>query len=154
MAEIAGATVTFTDFDAPTTPRILEIPDSAGDEIEVQDIWDTLSAIAAKIENANFAKLINRPFSGGKNVLRPGKLVTITMQMNNLVIHFEDLPGPSYTIKEIIGGNVIAVDHVNVAIEPMANSTFVNWKLESDVSGVIFEIDEIKANTDLIPGLV
>jgi len=138
MPVISGATVTYTDYSAPGTPRVLEVPDAAGD-ITAQDIWDTLSEEAAKLENLCYKKLINRPNSGGKNELRasPLKEVDITIEMNNLEIHFEDLGGPSYTTKEISGGNILAVDHLGAKIDPMKNSAFVNWKLVEDTAGVL-----------------
>lgn len=88
MAEIPGATIDFVDYIAPGTPRVLNIPASAGNPI-AQDIWDTLSAEAAKLDNLIYKKLIDRPKGGGKSTLSPGKATGITLPMNNIQIQFE-----------------------------------------------------------------
>lgn len=136
MAEITGATVTFTDYTVPATPRTLNIPDAWGDA-NAQDIWDTLSAEAAKIENLVYKKLLNRPAGGGKAVLSATKQVGITVPLSHCQIKFEDLPGPSYTIKRVLDGNVVARDNLDAELEALASSTFVNWKNEADVSAAL-----------------
>jgi len=136
MAEIPGATVTFTDYSAPGTPRILNIPESAGD-VTVQDAWDTLSAIAADLDNLIYDKLIDRPQSGGKNALSATKKVGISMVQNNVKIKFPDQPGPSWVIKRVIDGNATAIDHLGAEMEALENSNFTNWKNEADVSAAI-----------------
>lgn len=138
MSVIAGATIDYTDFRLPNTPRFLDIPHAAGDTILVQDIWDTLSTIAAVVGNGVYAKLINRIASGGKNQLT-GKQVGITIQMNNLKVRFPSQPGPTWTDKEITGGNLTAVDHLSVAMNPKFNTDFVNINIESDVSAALIE---------------
>lgn len=138
MAEIPGATVDFTDYSAPGTPRILNIPDAVGD-VTVQDVWDTLSAIAANLDNLIYEKLIDRPQSGGKNVLSATKSVGISMVQNNIQIKFPDQTGPSWVIKRVIDGNATAIDHLGAEIEALANSDFTNWKNEADVSAAIVE---------------
>lgn len=88
MAEIAGAVVDFVDYLAPGTPRVLNIPASAGNPT-AQDIWDTLSAEAAKLDNLIYKKLIDRPKGGGKSLLDVGKTTGIALVMNNLQLQFE-----------------------------------------------------------------
>ncbi len=136
MAEIPGATVDFTDYSAPGTPRILNVPDVHGDAT-AQDLWDTLSAIAADIDNLVYKKLLERPGFGGKAVLSATKSTGISLKTNNVKIKFEDLLGPGYTIKRVLDGNVIAQDHFGADIEVMENSTFINWKNEADVSAAL-----------------
>lgn len=138
MSEIPGATVDFTDYSAPNTPRILNIPDAVGD-VTVQDVWDTLSAIAAKVENLPYKKLIDRPKSGGKIVLTASRKVGISLTGNNVRIKFPDQPGPSNVIKQVIDGNWIAQDHNGVKMEEMQSSNFTNWKNQADVSAAIVE---------------
>lgn len=88
MAEITGATVDFTDYVASTTPRVLNIPQAWGDPT-VQDIWDTLSAVAADLDNLIYKPLIDRPKGGGKAQLGAGKFTGITLMMNNCQVQFE-----------------------------------------------------------------
>lgn len=88
MAEIAGATIDFTDYLAPGTPRVINVPAAHGDAT-AQDLWDTLSAEAAKLDNLIYKKLIDRPASGGKSELKPSKLTGIALVMNNVQVQFE-----------------------------------------------------------------
>lgn len=136
MTEITGATVTFTDFSAPGTPRLLNIPDVWGDAT-VQDLWDTLSAIAALETSTHYAKLIDRPKGGGKGVLSATKTVGISLVMNNVRVKFADQPGPTYVIKRITDGNCTAIDHLGAEMEAIESSDFTNWKNEADVSAAI-----------------
>lgn len=136
MAEIPGATITFTDYSAPGTPRILNVPDAVGD-VKVQDIWDTLSAEAAKVENLVYKKLIDRPRSGGKQVLSAAKSVGITLTQNNIQTKFADQPGPSTIRKKVIDGNLVAIDHLEASMEALAISAFTFATVELDVSAAI-----------------
>ena len=136
MAEITGATITYTDYSAPGTPRLLNIPDAWGDA-SVQDLWDTLSFHAAKVENLVYKNLIDRPKGGGKGVLSATKSVGISLVGNNVQAKFFDQPGPAYVIKRVIDGNFTAIDHNGAALEAIASSDFTNWKNEADTSAAI-----------------
>jgi len=120
MAFITGATVTFTDYSAPGTPRILNIPDAWGD-VTAQDAWDTLSEIESELENLIYKKLIDRPKGGGKGVLSASKQVGITLMQNNTQIKFPNQAGPSWIIKRVIDGNVVAQDHLEAEMEAIAS---------------------------------
>lgn len=138
MPVIPGITIDFTDYSAPGTPRILNIPDAAGD-ITVQDLWDTLSEEASKLDNLQYKKLIDRPKGGGKSILSPVKSVGITLMLNNMQVKFFDQPGPAFVIKRVLDGNLIAQDDLQVELEPLANSDFTNWKNEADVSAALLK---------------
>lgn len=138
MAFITGATVTYTDYSAPGTPRFLNIPDAWGD-VTAQDVWDTLSEIAAYEENLIYKKLVDRPRGGGKAELSATKSVGITLTMNNVQIKFPDQVGPTWVIKRVVDGNVVAIDHLEASMEAIASSDFTNWKNEADVSAAINE---------------
>lgn len=140
MAEIPGASVVFTDYSNPGTPRVLNIPDGHGD-VTIQDLWDTLSAVSAQLDNLIYKKLVERPGFGGKGVLSPTKKIGISLKLNNIVVKFEDLAGPGYTIKRVADGNLVAQDHLGDDMEPMANSAFVNYKTEADVSAAIVPVE-------------
>lgn len=138
MAVITGATVTFTDYSAPGTPRILHIPDAWGD-VTVQDAWDTLSELESELDNLIYKKLIDRPKGGGKGVLSTSKSVGITLMQNNVQIKFADQPGPDWVIKRVVDGNAVAQDHLEAEMEAIASSDFTNWKNEADVSAAIVD---------------
>lgn len=147
MAVITGAFVEYTDYSAPGTPRILHIPDAWGD-VTVQDAWDTLSEIEADLDNLIYTKLIDRPKGGGKGTLSVTKQGGITLMQNNIKIKFADQPGPDWVIKRVVDGNAIAQDHLEVAMEALANSDFTNWKNEADVSAAIVGVDGMTAAQD------
>jgi len=139
MAEIAGATVTFTDYTgAPTDARLLNVPDAVGD-ITVQDVLDTLSAKQAELDSLIYDALLDIPDTSGKQVLSATKQLGITCVMIRTRIKFEDLAGPTYTIKRVTNGNLAAIDNETDRnqIEEMESSAFVNWKTESDVSAAL-----------------
>lgn len=140
MSVIAGVTVTWTDYSAPGTPRIINIPDVAGD-VTVEDLWDTCSEISAEENNLQYAKLIDRPKGGGRGVLSVTKSVGISMVLNNAQVKFFDQPGPAWVIKRVVDGNLTAIDHLGAALEALANSDFTNWKNEADVSAAIITVD-------------
>lgn len=136
MAEIPGATIDFTDYSAPGTPRVLNIPDAVGDVV-VQDLWDTLSAKAALLDNLIYKRLITRRLGGGKTTLSATKLNGITLSLNNVQVKFFDQPGPGFVIKRVVDGNLVARDDLDVQLEPLATSDFTNWKNEADVSAAL-----------------
>ncbi len=69
------------------------------------------------------------------------------MKLNNIQVKFEDLAGPSFTIKRVVDGNIIAQDHLEADLEPLASSDFVNWKSEADVSAAI--VDPVLSDTEV-----
>lgn len=146
MAEIPGATITFTDYSGGG-PRLLNVPDVHGN-VTVQDAWDTLSAEAAKLENLIYKKLIDRPRSGGKQELQAGvKFAGIVMTMYNTQIKFFDQVGPSTIRKKVLDGVPTANDAVEPSptlIEAVAISTFTFAETEKDISaGLIGGEDSI-----------
>jgi len=143
MAEITGATVTYTDYTgAPTDPRLLNVPDAWGDVL-VQDLVDTLSAKQAELDALIYDPLLDIPDTSGKQRLSPSKLVGITVVAIRTQVKFEDLAGPSYTTKRVRDGNFAVLDNEadRNLIDRMASSTFVNWEVEADVSAALLDPD-------------
>jgi len=118
------------------------VPDAWGD-VKVQDLVDTLSAKQAELDALVYDALLDIPDTSGKQVLSATKSVGITCVSIRAQVKFEDLPGPSYTIKRITDGNFVSIDNEadRNQIEEMANSTFVNWKTEADVSAALLNPD-------------
>jgi len=143
MAEITGATVTYTDYTGtPSAPRLLNVPDAWGD-VKVQDLVDTLSAKQAELDALVYDALLDIPDTSGKQVLSATKSVGITCASIRTQVKFEDLAGPGYTIKRVTDGNFVSIDNETDRnqIEEMANSDFVNWKTEADVSAALLNPD-------------
>ena len=139
-------------YDFVSSPRVANIPDGAGD-VTVEDLWDTLSEEAAKVENLDKKKFINRPLGGGRATLSPTKDTGITLVLDNMVLKFPDQAGPGYVIKRVVDGNLIAIDSGGSPIEPLVSSDFTNWKNEADVSGVILNAAALDA-TAFVNGAV
>lgn len=133
MAEITGVTIDFA-----SSPRIVNIPDSAGD-VTIQDVIDTLSAKQAEPNNLVYPGLMVNADTAGKQTLSTTKKVGLTLTLNNAQLKFPDQAGPAYVIKRVIDGNIVAVDDAGNPIEPLASSDFTNWKTEADTSAALVE---------------
>lgn len=139
MPEIPGATMTFTDYSAPGTPRLLNIPDGHGD-VTVEDVWDTLATFAGKVENLHYKSLIIHRKSTGLQTLSTVKQNGRTLTMGNVRVKFPDQPGPGYVIKRVVDGNLVAVDHNGADMEAIESSDFTNFKNEADTSAAVVSV--------------
>lgn len=119
------------DFDA--SPRIIEVA-APSTTINLQDLWDTLRTIEARIDNLNRPALIFNTKSGGKQVLSAVKNVGITITLNNARLKFEDRAGPSTINVTITDGNLVSIDEAESPIDPVEPATFINTVRELDVS--------------------
>ena len=119
------------DFDA--SPRIIEVA-APSTTINLQDLWDTLRTIEARIDNLNRPALIFNTKSGGKQVLSAVKNVGITITLNNARLKFQDRAGPSFINVTITDGNLVAIDTVESPIDPVEPGAFLNTVRELDVS--------------------
>lgn len=103
MAEIPGATITWTDYDGSGNPRLVNMPDSS--RRTVQDIVDTLAAQQAELDNLVYDAIYS---AAGKEELSATEQVGITLTLQNARIKFPDPMTP--TLTGIDGGNLVAVD--------------------------------------------
>lgn len=124
------------DFDV--NPRIVEIaaPSTA---INIQDLYDTLRTIEARIYNVNRPALVDNIRTAGKQTLSTVKQVGITLALNNALLKFADRGGPSHTNMEITDGNLVAIDDgvPPVFIDPVEPSSFINTIRELDTSAAL-----------------
>lgn len=148
MSEITGATISWTDYVSAETPRILNIPLAWGDA-DAQDIWDTLSAEAAKLDNLIYKKLLDRAKGGGKSTIGVGKATGITVPMNNIQIMFE----PQLSIAE--AGTVTTPDAAGQTLNDstalfVTNSVARGDVAENDTDGSHATVLRVASETQII----
>ena len=124
------------DFDV--SPRIVEIA-LPSTTITIQDLYDTLRTIEARLFNLNFPALIDNIRSTGKQTLSGTKQLGLTVTLRNARVMFADRPGPSHSNTEIVDGNLVSTDGVEppTFIDPIEPAAFINTKLELDVSAAL-----------------
>lgn len=124
-----------TDFtvDFSVSPRIMTIA-SPSVTVSIQDLHDTLIDIESRPRNMSFLRLIS---SAGKETLTGGLQVGITATLQNAKVAFAARAGPSFVQCTITGGNLVAVDGVGAAIDPIQTTAFTQVVLTNAVSAVI-----------------
>lgn len=126
MPVISGVTVDWTDYIAPTTPRVINIPAAAGDPV-VEDLWDTLSEEAAKVGNLIYKKLIDRPRGGGRSFLRTGRETGITLVLNNAQIQLEPV------VVKLETGTVTTADAAGEVLNDSSATFLTNLVTRGDI---------------------
>ncbi len=105
--------------DWSVSPRVISFAE-ATNEITLQDLVDTLRTEEDKLENVSFKQIVR---ATGKESLTASLLVGITCTLLDAVLEFVVASGPSQR-KDIRGGNLLAVDGADVAINPILNTQF------------------------------
>lgn len=146
-------------FDRINKLIIVEAPATA---VTIQELVNAIRDWEDELENMDLPQIA---FASGKDILRPGLMVGVTLRLlNGWRLKFEDRPGPDWVRCDVTGGNLTAVDEAGEFIDPIAPSAYVTVYGVSDVSaGLIAEwteteksehiatAQEIKAKTDYIP---
>lgn len=125
--------------DWTVSPRIVSI-DAPSVEITMQDLYDTLKA--AEVTQMDEPYIID---GAGKEPLGGGVLVGITLTFNNALIEFEARSGPTYTLCNIGGGNLVAND-VNGApvVSPVSPTAFTQIVQANSSSATLQELSAIQ----------
>ncbi len=129
--------------DFSVSPRVIEIA-SPSTSIIIQDLYDTLRTLEAQIQNIDDAALVDNIRTAGKQTLSATKAVGITLTLNNAKLKFEDRAGPSYTIMNVVDGNLVAIDTNQTFIEPIEPSAFTTVKTEADVSAGLVQRSDLE----------
>lgn len=106
--------------DFSSSPRIAEIADPST-TVTIQDLYDTLSVIQARLENASFPVVVK---AGGKDDLGGGRRVGVTLTLQNTRLAFQARPGPSYVQCTVTDGNLVAVNASNAAMAAIHTTAF------------------------------
>lgn len=116
MSLIADLTV-----DWSVSPRVISFKSGPPNENTIQDLIDTLRTEEGKLENASFKTIVR---ATGKQQLSSSLLVGITCTLLDARLLFPALIGPN-TLKTMQGGNLLAVDDMDVAMSPVVPSQHV-----------------------------
>jgi hypothetical protein len=117
------------------SPRIITVA-SGTTEITIQDLLDTCRTIEASSVAMDNDRLID---AAGKEDLGGGTKVGLTATLNNAVLAFEALPGPTWTLCSIIGGNLVAIDVDGVTIDPRTPTSYITVDRTSSASATLQE---------------
>lgn len=115
------------------SPRVITVL-SPSTTIIIQDLIDTCRFAEVAIENLIWPSIIS---AAGKDNLGGGLFVGITTTLQNAVLAFQDLSGPSYTQCTVSGGNLVAVDATNTSISPIQPTAFTQVVLSSSSSSTL-----------------
>lgn len=105
--------------DWSVSPRIILFPNTIG-EIAIQDLIDTLRTEEGKLENAGYKTIVR---ASGKQSLTASLLVGITCTLLNAQLEFL-VPGGPTVRRDIKGGNLLAIDDMDVSMNPILNTQF------------------------------
>jgi len=120
---------TDVSIDWTVSPRIITI-DSPSTTISIQDLYDTLRILEARVYNLAYSRIIS---AGGKEALGTSRFVGVTVTLLNALLKFEDRV--SDTFCTVTDGNIVALDvNGDPVLSPLAFSTQVNARIELDVS--------------------
>jgi len=122
--------------DYTVSPRIITV-DSPSVLITIQDIHDTVASIEADLDTGmQFTQVIA---SAGKEFIDTGELVGVTATLQDAKLAFEDRAGPSFIQCKVSGGNLVAVDDMDVPIDPIQTTDFTQVVYRGSTSPTILE---------------
>jgi hypothetical protein len=107
--------------DWTASPRIIEVA-APSVEITMQDLYDTVRTIASTAAALGENEVID---GSGKESLGGGVLVGLTIKLLNAKVKFEDRDGPSWTVCDVSGGNLVAVDGNGDSMSPIEPAAYV-----------------------------
>jgi len=119
------------------SPRIIEV-ESPSTEILLQDLYDTMRDSCQLLQNMDNEDIID---ASGKEALGGGVFVGLTVKLKNAKLKFEDRL--SWTICNVLGGNLIAIDDTGEIIEPIEAASYVVAIRTASSSATIYELAEI-----------
>lgn len=119
--------------DWTVSPRVVTVL-SPSATITVQDLVDTCRAQETATFDAIYDRLID---ASGKDNIGGGVQVGITATLNNAVLAFQALSGPSYTQCTVSGGNLVAVDASGANINPIQPTAFTQVVVSASSSATI-----------------
>ena len=103
-----------------SSPRIITVANIV-DSITIQDLLDTMRIHEDNPENLSQPKIVR---ATGKQELTSNLLVGITLTLLNAKLKFDDNLSPPTQRRDVIGGNLLAVDDMDDAIDPIEVSDF------------------------------
>ena len=123
------------------SPRIIEVA-SPTTQITCQELIDDVRDFEDELEyGMQHAHLAN---ASGIEALGGGGYVGITIELQNAQVRFEARNGPAYTLCEVAGGNLVAVDADDQELNPIAPSAYTTVVRTSSSSATLQELTSIQ----------
>jgi hypothetical protein len=119
--------------DWEASPRVITIAEPST-EITLQDLVDTCRYLENDMDSMDDPPLIA---AAGKEALGGGVSVAITASLQNAVLAFEARPGPTWTICNVRGGNLVAVDSLGDPLFPIKSTAFVQVVMAASSSATL-----------------
>ena len=107
--------------DWSVNPRIIQVP-STSVEVTVQDLIDTIRLHEDDPVNLAYPTLIKA--ATGKQQLTTELLVGITLTLSDTLLAFEERLSPPTERCDVKGGNLLAVDDMDVSVPPILTTDF------------------------------
>jgi hypothetical protein len=126
--------------DWEVSPRIITV-DAPSVEITMQDLVDTLRHREALTQNIDNPGIVS---ASGKEPLGGGVLVGITVTLLNAKLAFEARTGPTYTVCDAGGGNLVAIDSESLEINPIHPTAFTQIVKTSSASATLSDLEAIQ----------
>jgi len=131
--------------DFQSSPRVITIA-APTTSATVQELVDGIRAAEDTVEAMYHPFLIN---AVGKQDLGDGVFVGITAILQNARVAFEARGGPTFEQCFINGGNFVAVDEDQDAINPIESTAYTQVIVENSTSAALIEgsggdVDEMK----------
>lgn len=129
--------------DWNVSPRIIIIAKNgvASESISLQDLIDTLRFIEYQADAQSYPYLID---SYGKQNLRGGVLVGITLVLKNAKLAFEARPPSTFVQCNISGGNLVAVDVNGGDMDAVETTAYTQVVMTSSSSATLQELADIE----------
>ena len=122
--------------DWSVSPRIIEVSTAGAypTEISLQDLYDTVRTLSAANAGIDKPEIIE---GSGKESLSETLSVGLTIKLLNAKVKFQNRT--SWTICEIMGGNLVAIDTSGASMNPVATANYVNVVKTSSSSATLIE---------------
>lgn len=119
--------------DWESSPRIITIAEPST-EITLQDLVDTCRYLESQLDAMDDPALM---VASGKESLGGGVSVAITANLQNALLAFEARPGPSFTICNVRGGNLVATDVLGDPMFPILSTAYVQVVMAASSSATL-----------------
>ena len=128
------ATISFN----PTTKiATVLVPDTS---ITIQSLYNQFVAYESRAHEMVFAKTI---LAGGKFDYGTGDVTVISVRLLDWKLAFAARPGPTWVECVVTGGNLSAVDDLDVGVSPIQGTDFVTVQYAQATTGALIQDDEL-----------
>ena len=122
--------------DWMASPRIITVA-APSVTITIQDLSTTLRTLEDRITSMFAPKILDN--EGKFDLYQGTKFTGISLRLLNAKLAFEARAGPTWAECTVTGGNLTAVDDVDVYFWPIEFTAFTSVVYESDTSAALIE---------------